>query len=165
MTANKERAVENLKLNQIKTYQSGVVQSAAHRILKKLTDDSLREHGLTTMQWFIMGTIYDAGKKGIRITDLSKQVGTTLGFLTNTINGLESRGWLERAGHSTDSRAKMVLVTEQFMSVCDTIELDLRNKLRNSIYKEVTPEELTIYVRVLYKFSKLSVGLPTDARH
>ena len=144
-------------LSKITTYQSGVIQSAAFRNLKKHTDECLQEHSLTTMQWFIIGTILDADDDGIRITDLARQVGTTLGFLTNAINLLQSRGILMRVSHEDDSRAKLVYVSPAYRKTCQKIEEDLRNKLRTTLYAKVTPEELRTYVKVLYQFAELDV--------
>ena len=144
-------------LSKITTYQSGVIQSAAFRNLKKHTDEALSIHSLSTMQWFIIGTILDADGDGIRITDLARQVGTTLGFLTNAINLLQSRGILMRASHEDDSRAKLVYVSPGYRKTCQKIEEDLRNKLRTTLYAKVTPEELRTYVKVLYQFAELDV--------
>lgn len=143
-------------LHDITTYQSGVVQSAAMRALNKFTNEVLQAHGLTTMQWFIIGTIYDTGTTGMRITDLGKKIDTKLSFLTNTVNLLESKGILERLSHQTDSRSRMVVVTESYRPQCDEIEQDLRSKLRQSIYSRITPEEFRTYIGVLYKLSELS---------
>src|SRR5687768_5965778 len=128
---------DDFSLSDLTTYQSGVVQSAAHRNLRKFTDDCLKDHGLTTMQWFIVGTVYDAGDKGVRITELSRTIDTTLGFLTNSINLLESRGILERLDHASDSRSKMVVVSRSFRPKCQQIESDLRTKMRRSIYSKI----------------------------
>jgi hypothetical protein len=65
-------------LSKITTYQTGVIQSAAFRSLRKHTDACLKNHGITTMQWFVIGTILDAEPDGMRITDLSRVVDTTL---------------------------------------------------------------------------------------
>jgi DNA-binding MarR family transcriptional regulator len=146
---------DDFSLSDLTTYQSGVVQSAAHRNLRKFTDDCLKDHGLTTMQWFIVGTVYDAGDKGVRITELSKTIDTTLGFLTNSINLLESRGILERLDHASDSRSKMVVVSRSFRPKCQQIESDLRTKMRRSIYSKISPDELFIYIKVLYKLAEL----------
>lgn len=142
-------------LSKITTYQSGVIQSAAHRNLKKVTDDALAEHKISTMQWFIIGIVYDSGDNGIRITELAKQVGTTLGFLTNAINLLESRKILIRVGDTEDSRAKLVCVAPSYRNKCRTIEEDLRNKLRKSIYSQISYDDLRTYIKVLHKFANL----------
>lgn len=155
MTKSTNPAKDSIDLSKITTYQSGVIQSTAYRLLKKHTDNCLREHGLTTMQWFVVGSIYDSGDKGIRITDLAKKVDTTLSFLTHSINLLESRGVLIRMSHKDDNRAKMVAVSPKFKAKCPIIEADLRKKLRKSLYAKITPEELSIYVKVLHKFASL----------
>lgn len=143
-------------LNNVTTYQSGVVQSAANRALNKFTNDILQRHGLTTMQWFIIGTIYDTGSNGIRITDLGKKIDTRLSFLTNTVNLLESKGIVERLSHQTDSRSRMVIVKDSYRATCEQIEQDLRSKMRTAIYSKMSPEEFRVYIRVLYRLSELS---------
>ncbi len=143
-------------LSKITTYQTGVIQSAAFRVLRKHTDDLLREHDITTMQWFIIGTLYDAGLAGMRITDLSHKVDTTLSFLTNTVNLLASKGILVRLEHASDNRARMVSVSKSFRPKCKLIEKDLRNKLRKSIYADISPDDLRTYIKVLYQLSNLS---------
>jgi DNA-binding MarR family transcriptional regulator len=153
----KENSSDAIKLTNVTTYQSGVVQSASYRALNKFTNDILQQHGLTTMQWFIIGTIYDAGTNGIRITDLGKKIDTRLSFLTNTVNLLESKGIVERLSHQTDSRSRMVVVKDSYRETCEEIELDLRSKMRTAIYSKMSPEEFRVYIGVLYKLSELSV--------
>src|SRR5690349_9130419 len=95
---NKSTNLQNtsIDLSSITTYESGVIQSTAYRVLSKCVTDILKKHGLTMMQWFVLGTIYGAGTGGIRITDLSKKVDTGLPFLTNLINLLETKGLVHR---------------------------------------------------------------------
>jgi DNA-binding MarR family transcriptional regulator len=140
------------ELAKITTYQSGMVQAASHRAIKKFTDDCLAKHNLSTTQWFIIGAVLDASPRGLRVTDIANQVGTTLSFLTNSINLLESKGMLSRADHETDSRAHMVTVNPAFLPQCQIIEDDLRQQLRRTIYAKVSPADLRTYLRVLYKF-------------
>ncbi len=154
----KDTSINKLNLGNITTYQSGVVESAAYRILNKFTNHALQVHGITTMQWFIIGTIYDTGDTGIRITDLGKKIDTRLSFLTNTVNLLESKGILERTNHETDNRARMVSVKQSYRATCELIERDLRAKMRAAIYSNMTPEELRTYISVLYKLSELQIG-------
>ncbi len=142
-------------LSELKTYQVGVIQSAAMRAIKKHKDECLQPYGLTSMQWVIIGSILDAGRKGTRITDLAKMLDATMAFLTNSVNLLESKGILERIENRDDSRSRMVRVTESFVPTCDTIERELRKNLRDSIYSRLTPLELHTYIRVLYKFTEL----------
>ena len=143
-------------LGHVTTYQSGIVQSAAMRNVNKLTNDALKPYGITTMQWFIIGTISDYGNKGVRITDLGHLIDTKLSFLTNTVNLLESKHVLARLIHKTDQRSRLVVVSPEFRPKIKKIEEDLRISLRKSIYSDITPDELRIYVQVLYKLSRVS---------
>ena len=138
-------------LNNIPTYTAGVAQASAHRLLKKMTENFLREYNLSMMQWFIIGTIYEAGSTGIGITKLSKMMDTNVPYITTTINILVSRNIVEREAHSEDNRAKVVRIHPDYMATVVTIEGDLRHKMRQSIYSTITPEELRIYISVLYK--------------
>lgn len=142
-------------LRTITTYQAGILQSSAHRLLQKYSDEVLRPYGITKMQWMITGSILDAGKDGIRITDLAKLLDTTLSYLTNTINLLESKGILERTTLDTDERAKMVTVSPAFIPKCREIEKDLRAHLREVIYKDITQDEFLTYMKVLHKLSSI----------
>ena len=141
--------------SQITTYQLGVVQSVSFRLLKKHINHCLAERGLTTMQWFIVGMLYDAGQQGMRITDLAQHVDTTLGYLTNTINLLESKGMVIRTGDARDSRAKLVSINPSYRPICEEIEAELHRKLQATLYVRITPEDLRTYIKVLYQFAKL----------
>ena len=138
----------------IPTYKAGVVQSAAYRLLKRFTEECVAEHGITTMQWFIIGTIYDAGKTGIGVTALSKAVDTNVPYITNTLNLLEQKGAIERTVRDGDNRAKIVTIAPSYQATVLVIERELRQKMRESIYSNVTPAELRTYIAVLYKLSQ-----------
>lgn len=144
-----------MNIRNITTYQSGVAQSSAYRNLNKLFSKMLKEHGLTCMQWFVVGTIYDAGKQGIMLTHLSEKLQTGLPFITNTINLLESKGIVERKSSPLDSRAKCVSIMPGYTAECEQIELDLRAKMRSSVYSDVSAKDLRIYIKVLYQLSNI----------
>jgi DNA-binding MarR family transcriptional regulator len=137
----------------IPTYKAGVAQSTAYRLLKKFTEDCVKPHGLTMMQWFIIGTIHDAGSHGIGVTELSKLVDTNVPYITNTLNLLEQKQIIIREVRGNDSRSKVVKIAPRFARKVDIIEADLRQKMRATIYADITPAELRTYVTVLYKLS------------
>ncbi len=137
------------------TYQSGVAQSSAYRNLNKLFSRLLKDHSLTCMQWFVMGTIYDAGTEGIQQTRLSVTLQTGLPFITNTVNLLESKGMVERRGSLTDSRSKSVSVTPGFRAEFEHIEDTLAEKMSTSVYADISPKDLQIYVKVLSQLNNI----------
>jgi DNA-binding MarR family transcriptional regulator len=144
-----------VNLGDITTYQAGVAQATAHRVLKKFTEDCLRPHGLTMMQWFILGTIHDASDKGITVTQLSKAVDTNVPYITNTLNLLASKNIISRDTNEEDSRSKRVSINPDYEPTILAIEDDLRNKMREGIYARITPKELAVYVSVLHKLNHL----------
>lgn len=140
-------------LHQISTYEASVYQSQAYRELKQLKAKLLKKHGLTMMQWVILGLVYDAGKNGIRISALAERLATTLAFVTNTVNSLEAMKLVIRKTETVDTRAKSVILKSGKEDLVRRIEHDLRQELKKSIYSKVSPEELQQYMNVLVKFA------------
>ena len=142
-------------LSSITTYQAGVMQASTHRLLQKHCDAILKPYAMTKMQWLIIGSVLDAGEGGIRVTDLAEKLSTTLSYLTNAINLLESKGMLMRLSNEADSRSKMVSIDPDFAPKCPEIELTLRNALRKSIYAQVDPQDFRTYMKVLHQLSNV----------
>ena len=142
-------------LSTITTYQAGILQASTHRILQKHCDTILKKYGLSKMQWLIIGTVYDSGKKGIRLTDLAKKLDTTMSYITVTINLLHSMGVISRKENGIDSRSKLVSIDKDFMPKCAEIEKTMRESLRKSLYVHIKPEDLKVYLRVLYQLTAL----------
>jgi DNA-binding MarR family transcriptional regulator len=145
----------NGDLSSVTTYQAGVLQASAHRMLQKQCDALLAPYDITKTQWLIIGTVLDTGATGIRITDLAEQLDTTLSYLTNTINLLESKGILLRTAHEGDTRAKLVRVSESFVPKCTEIEQTLREGLRKTLYVHIAPADFKVYMKVLLQLSEL----------
>ena len=143
-------------ISQITTYQSGIAQAAAHRVVNRTVSDFLLRYDLTAMQWFTIGAISDAGKAGIRLSDLTRRLDTTLPYVTNTINLLESKNMVQKITHSGDSRIKLVSVTPAYSPQVAEIERELREHLRVVLYDEdhISRDELQTYISVLYKLSQ-----------
>lgn len=150
-----KKPISSLSLRDLKTYHVGVMESAAHRALRKHKDSLLKEYGITGMQWYIIGLVADAGHGGIRVTDLSKQLSTTLAFLTNNVNLLVSKGILDRRTNLEDNRSNFVVLKESYHKTVEEIERSLRTKLKTSVYSRISADELRTYIQVIHKFSDL----------
>lgn len=147
---NKEFDIAN-----ITTYQAGVIQSSAFRVINKVTTGMLKEYNLSTMQWFIVGTVYDAGDDGISITDLARKLDTGISFLTNSINVLELKGMVIRREHGSDNRVRLVHINPSFKPKCAKIENKLREEMRKTLYSRITRDELNTYIKVLNQLASL----------
>ena len=145
----------DLDLSKLTTYQVGGLEAAAYRSVRAFKDALLKHYGISSMQWFIIGAVLDAQPQGLRITDLSTRLDTTLGFMTNSVNLLESKGILVRIEHSKDNRSKLVTINKRFVPTCKKIEDELRAELRKAIYAHLTPEELKAHIKVLSLLASL----------
>lgn len=139
----------------LSTYQAGVTQAYLNRKLQKLCDDILRPYGITKTQWLVVGTILDNQMKGIRLSDLADKLGTTMSYLTTTINLLESRGILERTNDRDDTRSKQITVADDFVDTCAEIEHTLRDSLRKTFYAKVDPDEFKVYISVMNELAAI----------
>jgi DNA-binding MarR family transcriptional regulator len=151
-THNPDRMIE---LAHVTTYQSGLMQSKAHRTLNAYFARCLKTHNLTAMQWFIIGAVKDAGEHGITMSELAKVLGSTLPTLTEAASLLELKGWLNKKSHATDGRARMIVLSPDKYAQCDAIEQDLRVQLRKTIYAKINQADLATYVNVLYKLADI----------
>jgi len=149
--------VEKFDLSKITTYHAGAMQALVHRRLQKICDDILSPHSITKMQWLIIGTVLDTQSEGIRISDLAAKLGTTIPFLTTSINTLEARGILERRNNNADTRSKLIVVSKAYVPTCEEIETTLRNGLRATIYADIEPKEFSIYIKVLMQLATVSI--------
>lgn len=131
------------------------MQARSFRTLKKYFEECLTPYGLTSMQWFIAGTVYDHGEKGIAMTTLAKEMGITLPSLLGALEGLEAKGMVTKVNNSGDNRIKMIAATQRFIEHCPIIEESLRVKFRNTLYKNLSFDELTTFVQVMYKIANL----------
>ena len=149
----KSRDFFKLDISQITTYQSGIAQASAHRIINRTVTDFLFQYGITSMQWFILGIIYDAGDQGLRMSDLMRKIHTTLPYITNTITLLESKQMVKKISHAGDSRVKLISIPNEFKPEIVEIETRLREHLRKTLYSEdgISRQELSNYISVLYK--------------
>lgn len=146
----------NKDISQITTYQSGVMQSTAHRILSRIKTDYLGQYNLSSMQWYIIGLAYDAGDAGVKLNTLMKTLDTTMPFITTTVNTLEAKGILHKVSDTTDSRVKIAVLDQAYKSTVEEIEKGLREELRTQLYNEdnISRQELSIYISVLYKITQ-----------
>ena len=140
-------------ISHITTYQSGVMQSSAHRLLSRIKTEYLSQYGITSMQWFVIGYVYDAGTNGMKLNDLMKTLDTTMPFVTSIVNTLEHKGILHKVSDLHDSRVKIAILSSSYLSTVEEIEEGLREELRTRLYREdhISRDELSTYINVLYK--------------
>lgn len=145
-----------MKLADTTTYQNTLTQARAHRAIKTKLSYFLRPHNLTMMQWAITGSLYQAGEAGLRVSDLAKQLDTSLAFVTTTLNVLEAKRIVHRDHHTQDNRAKVVRLTKEFAQKVPDIEKDVADKLRDWMVPSVGLDKVETYVEVINKIAAIA---------
>lgn len=142
------------EMSKLTTYQAGVLEATVHRNLQKYCESVLKHYELSKMHWMLIGTVLEHDK-GVRLTDLAKELGTTISYITVSVNLLTSRGILERIDSAHDSRSVLISIAKSYRKTCDEIELKLRESLRDTVYSRVNPEDLRTYVYVMTQLAAI----------
>lgn len=83
------------------------------------------------------------------MSDIAEQLDTTQAFATTTVNLLEARQIVSRTVHETDKRSKRITINPSHKQLIEMIEIDVRQKLRETMYQKITKDELEIFMKVL----------------
>lgn len=140
---------DTLGIHELYSYQASILHARAYRNLKNYKNEILKRHGLTMMQWMVIGLINDAGEKGIRMSDIAEQLDTTQAFATTTVNFLEARQIVSRTTHETDKRSKRIKIEPGHKQLIEQIEADVRQKLRETLYQHISRQDLEVFIKVL----------------
>jgi DNA-binding MarR family transcriptional regulator len=128
------------------TYNSGLLQTKAYRILKKHITHHLTPYALSSVEWALLGQLYD--HKQMRIADLAEALDVEGPFITRLVNDLIKRNWLTRIDDSADARVRLVTLTSDARKKIPLIEKDLRSKTKTFL-KGISIQDLLGYISVL----------------
>jgi len=143
-----------MKFTDIPTYRAAVAQSRAQRALKIKVSELLKTHSITMMQWSIIGLIYEAGENGMRISDLAKELDTSMAFITTIVNILEAKSVVQKTSHERDSRAKVVRLSDGFKPKVKEIENQMHSQLDAWLNTRADKTEIGTYFTVLTRLAE-----------
>jgi MarR family transcriptional regulator for hemolysin len=130
-----------------KTYQIGLLQTKAYRVLKQFVDDALEHLKVTSTEWAFLGLLYEANT-GMRAMDIAHELGVEAPFVTVLIKKLEKQGFIEAREDSKDRRAKRICLTDLGRTFVKETEVYLRGELRTLI-KGGNISDIASYITVL----------------
>ena len=136
------------------TYRAGLLHAHSYRILRKHASDELEVVELTTLDWSLLGLLYEQ-HKGYRSSKLALLLGVEAPFITETVRKLKKKGYVKEALDAKDSRAKIVCLTAKgrgFVPIYDRILCQRLNRLLAG----VTPKDFSGYMKVLEAILKNS---------
>ena len=134
------------------TYRVGLLQAKAYRALKKRTGDVLSQYDISTVEWALLGLLFDH-KDGMRSLALAHELGVEAPFITALFSKLEKQGYVEREKDQTDSRVKIICLTEEGRRFVEKTEASVRAHMKPLIAGAAVSDVL-VYVSVLERITQ-----------
>jgi DNA-binding MarR family transcriptional regulator len=131
------------------TYKAGLLQAKAYRVFKKHTGNLLQPYGINTLDWALLGLIFEA-PKGVRLSTLALDLGVEAPLVTRMTSMLEKKGFVSFAPDATDSRARLAFLTQKGKESVNKIESMLRKEMK-PLFKGLGVRSLVTYLTVLIK--------------
>jgi len=131
------------------TYNFGILQNKVYKILKSSTDDLLKPHGITTVDWAMLGLLYDH-KGGIRLIEIAELLAVEAPFVTALADDLEKKGLVFRTTSQKDKRSKYLQLSDKGRKMVKDLESHLQKETK-SLIRGISFRDLLAYRRVLNK--------------
>ena len=131
------------------TYRAGLLQAKAYRILKQNTSKILEPYDLSTLDWALIGILYDS-KDGRRMSTLATLLGVEPPLISRMVGRLEKKGIMRQKKDGEDTRAKVVTLMAEGRKLVGRIEKVLRKEIK-SLFVGASPKDILHYLYVLEK--------------
>ncbi len=135
------------------TYNMGLVQAKAYRILQQRTNAILEPHNITAIDWALLGLLHEAGSKGLRFAEVADSLGVEPPFVTSLVDGLKNKKHIDLVGLDADRRVKILVITAEGNKFVNKTEKMLRVKMRY-LMKGIDIKDILTYRRVLLGIAK-----------
>ena len=129
------------------TYNLGLLQAKAYRILKNKTSELLLTYNISTIDWALIGLLLDK-KEGLRFSEAALALGVEAPFVTVIVDILEEKKIVSRHSSLTDKRSKTIALTVNGKSLALKIEHYLKKETKFLVVG-VSISELIAYRKVL----------------
>lgn len=122
-------------------------------MMHKTGTRALEETKITTQQWAIIGALAREGmEKGISVGDLTRFLLVSRQNLTGVLSRLEAHGLIERVVSPTDSRSRLIRLTEGGRAVWKN---DMRDRIADFYDAALEGFSNTDKIHAIHYFDKL----------
>ncbi len=105
---------------------------------------------ITRSQWSVLSALSRGGNDGMMQVDLARLLDVGKVTVGGLVDRLEATGHVERRPDAHDRRAKRVFITEQGFAMLSKM-IVVAAKYNNLILQDVSPEDLEVTERTLFK--------------
>ncbi|MGV9666848.1 MarR family winged helix-turn-helix transcriptional regulator [Nocardia niigatensis] len=132
------------------------------RIVDRELSDFFRTQGLERWEFDVLATLRRAGNEsGLSAGALNKAAMITSGAITNRIDRLTAKGWVERVPDPKDRRAIQVHLTDSGRALIDRI-LPLHMENEQRLLADLSPADREALIPLLRKFAESLGDLTLD---
>lgn len=111
------------------TYDMGLLQAKAFRILKNRTTDILKPYDISTVDWAMLGLLSQK-LEGVGVMQLAGELGVEAPFVTELVKNLEKKGLVQKRVLETDKRNKSIVLTKAGERFVEKTEEVVRGKIK-----------------------------------
>lgn len=129
------------------SYQSGILFTQAHRLVRQRIVETLANHNLTFTGWSLLAVVAQA-KDGIRLSSVATRLHVKAPLVTMESGALIEEGLLVRLPHQTDSRAKILILTPKGKKLLDTVETETTKQI-GQLLNGLTASEIKTFQKIL----------------
>ncbi|WP_433563987.1 MarR family winged helix-turn-helix transcriptional regulator [Nocardia sp. CA-151230] len=132
------------------------------RIVDRELSDFFRTHGLERWEFDVLATLRRSGNEsGLSAGALNKAAMITSGAITNRIDRLTAKGWVERVPDPKDRRAIQVHLTDSGRALIDRI-LPLHMENEQRLLADLSSADRETLIPLLRKFAESLGDLTLD---
>lgn len=108
---------------------------------------------LSEIQGLIIRYLYNNTSKDIFQKDIEEKFTIRRSTVTGVLQSMEKNGYIIRENVPYDARLKKIILTEKAISLYELVMLEIE-KFEERITRNVSEEELEIFIQILNKFKK-----------
>lgn len=107
-------------------YKVAVLQSRATRNVLEFRDDVLKEYGLTSPEWCVLGYVREKTEGGgVRVGDIAAMLDVQSTYITGMLRKLEAKELVQWLTDQEDRRARIITATKKGTAVAGAVETEL----------------------------------------
>jgi DNA-binding MarR family transcriptional regulator len=145
--------LENV-LKKSRMHELSMAQMFMARNIGSFHQGALKEYGLSSIQWLVLGVIADStARGGIRVTDLATSFDVKTTYITSVLNSLRAKKYVETRYDPQDARVRLAIITATGAEQIISIESHMQKEIARMLNGVISAQELEQYIQTLQKLT------------
>lgn len=107
-------------------HRVGILQSRANRNILEFRENILREYGLSSPEWFVLGCVAsEAEGLGVKVGEIATELDVQPTYVTGLLRKLKAKELVYPRTDDQDRRVRIVALTKKGKAVVEAIDKDV----------------------------------------